>query len=115
VQHPDGLLQVLQGLCRQVVGSLRVVQGAGVTVRFRGSPFTVAQTASWVRGLQKRECEGRGGPGLRALHTQRVVTANQRDLLTRWPPLAQAKANGHQVSDRGRISAAIQEAFAAAH
>ena len=26
-----------------------------------------------------------------------------------------ARANGHQVSDRGRISAAIQEAFGAAH
>jgi transcriptional regulator with GAF, ATPase, and Fis domain len=90
VQHPDGLLQVLQVLCRQVVGSLRVVQGAGVTLRFRGSPFTVAHTASWVRVLQEREFEGRDGPGLRALHTQRVVTANQRDLLTRWPPLAQA-------------------------
>ena len=89
-RHSDGLLEVLQVLCREVVGSLRVIRGAGVTVRFRGSPFTVAQTASWVRVLQERECEGRGGPGLRALFTGRVVTANRRDLLTRWPALAPA-------------------------
>jgi len=89
VQHPRDLLHVLQVFCRQVVGSFRVIQGAGVTVRFRGSPFTVAQTASWVRVLQESEFEGRDGPGLRALHTQRVVTSDRGELLTRWPALAQ--------------------------
>jgi hypothetical protein len=50
----------------------------------------VAHTASWVRVLQEREYQGRDGPGLRALHTQRVVTSDRRDLLTRWPALAPA-------------------------
>jgi hypothetical protein len=81
---------VLQSLCSYAVTSLPVVQLAGVTVQFRGAPFMVAQTASWVRVMQEREFEGRAGPGLRALHTRRVVTADRRELVTRWPGLAQA-------------------------
>jgi hypothetical protein len=90
VQHPDGLLQTAHLACRQVVGSLRVVQGAAVTVQFRGSPVTLAQTSSWVRRLREREDEQGAGPGLRALRTQRGVTVSRGELLCRWPALTEA-------------------------
>jgi hypothetical protein len=71
-----------------------VVQAAAVTVQFRGSPVTLAQTSSsWMRKLREREDEQRDGPGLRALHSRRVVTASRGELLTRSPALTEAAAD----------------------
>ena len=89
-QHPDGLLKVLQPWCRQLVQSLRVVQGAGVVVQFRGAAFPLVWTAPWVRELADNESEYRDGPCLRALHRQQVVACKQTELLARWPTLGAA-------------------------
>jgi len=90
VQHPAGLLQVLHDLSREAVAAVPAVQGAGVIIHFRGAPFTVAHTGSWVPALTDRECENRDGPALRALRTQHVVAAGRGDLLAGWPALAEA-------------------------
>ena len=83
VGHPDGLLKVVPWLCRQTIGSLPTAHGAGVTVQFRGGPMPLAWTAPWVRVLDEHQCHNRDGPGLRALHTQQVVTCGRADLRTR--------------------------------
>ena len=88
IQHPDGLLEVLPWLCRQAIGSLPAAQGAGVIVQFRGGPMPLAWTAPWVRAIDEQQCQHRDGPGLRALHTQQVVTCGRADLRTRWPALS---------------------------
>ena len=90
VQHPDGLLDVLGWLCRHAVQSLPAVQGAGVLARFRGGPLLVAWTAPWVRVLDDRQCADRDGPGLRALHTLRVVACGRQALRVEWPVLTDA-------------------------
>src|SRR6478735_7904171 len=87
--HPDGLLEVLPWLCRQATGSLPTAQGAGVIVQFRGGPMPLAWTAHWVRALDDQQCQHRDGPGLRALHTQQVVSCGRADLRTWWPSLSQ--------------------------
>lgn len=89
-QHADGLVDVMQSMCRQLVQSLRAVQGAGVLVQFRGAPFPLVWTASWVRALAENESEYRDGPCLRALHRQQVLTYKRTELLARWPTLAAA-------------------------
>ena len=88
VHHPDGLLEVLPWLCRQAIRSLPAAQGAGLIVQFRGGPMPLAWTAPWVRMLDDQQCQNRDGPGVRALHTQQVVTCGRADLRTRWPALA---------------------------
>jgi hypothetical protein len=82
------LLDVLGWLCRHAVQSLPAVQGAGVTVRFRGAPLVAAWTAPWVRVLDAHQCADRDGPGLRALHTQRVVACGRQEIRAGWPALA---------------------------
>ena len=62
MQHPAELLQVLQSLCSHAVTSLPVVQAAGITVQFRGAPFTVAQTASWVQIFEEQHTRAATGP-----------------------------------------------------
>ena len=94
VQHPDGLLDVLCRLCRHAVQSLPAVQGAGVMVRFRGGPLLVAWTAPWVRMLGDPQCADRDGPGLRAMHTQRVVASGRQEMRAGWPALADAVDDG---------------------
>ena len=49
----------------------------------------LAWTAHWVRVLDDQQCQHRDGPGLRALHTQQVVTCGRADLRTWWPSLSQ--------------------------
>ena len=87
--HPDGLLEVLPWLCRQAIRALPAAQGAGLIVQFRGGPMPLAWTAPWVRVLDDQQCHNRDGPGLRARHTQRVLTCGQADLRARWPALAE--------------------------
>ena len=58
--------------------------------------------ATEQRGTSRR------GKGVRK--TSRGKSRNDLGAVREW-----AKANGHQVSDRGRISAAVQEAYDAAH
>ena len=89
-QHPAGLVQVLQSMCRQLVQSLPAVQGAGVVVQFRGAPFPLVWTDPWVRVLAEQESEHRGGPGLHALYRQQVLTCQRTELLARWPALGAA-------------------------
>jgi len=92
-QHPDGLLHLVQVMCREIVQSRRTVQGAAVAVQLRGSPFTVAHTAPWVQTLIDSEYQHRTGPGLHALRTRKVVTATRGDLLARWPAPAEPAAD----------------------
>jgi nucleoid-associated protein Lsr2 len=58
--------------------------------------------------LKTKPTTSRRGPKSAAVSTTRP-DKEQTQAIREW-----AKANGYQVSDRGRISAAIQEAFAAA-
>ena len=51
-------------------------------------PMPLAWTSPWVRVLDDQQCQHRDGPGLRALHTQLVVTCGRADLRTRWPALS---------------------------
>ncbi|NHN55354.1 Lsr2 family protein [Calidifontibacter sp. DB0510] len=63
--------------------------------------------ATWV--AHGRKVSGRrGGSGAR-----RGASAGGRDDLNRMREWG--RANGYQVSDRGRVSAKLQEAYAAAH
>ena len=54
----------------------------------------------------------RGGPAAAGRRPPAATTSSRRDLsaVRAW-----ARANGHQVSDRGRVSAAVQEAYDKAH
>jgi hypothetical protein len=65
--------------------------------------------ASWIGHARRsggRRTTGRRGSGASS------SSAGRRDLsaVRAW-----ARSNGHQVSDRGRVSAAVQEAYDKAH
>lgn len=60
--------------------------------------------ASW--GGHARRVGGRKQSGTRAT----TVKRNDLDEIRAW-----ARANGHQVSDRGRIAASVMQAYEAAH
>lgn len=64
--------------------------------------------ASWIG--HARRAGGRRSTGRRAASS--TSSSSRRDLsaVRAW-----ARQNGHQVSDRGRVSAAVQEAYDKAH
>lgn len=69
------------------------------------------QLASWVG--HARRSGGRKSTGRRSSSSSSTGSSGKRDDLGEvrdW-----ARKNGHQVSDRGRVSAAILEAYDAAH
>jgi len=65
--------------------------------------------SSWIG--HARRSGGRRTTGRRASGSSSSAS-NRRDLsaVRAW-----ARSNGHQVSDRGRVSAAVQEAYDKAH
>ena len=100
IAHPGGLIQLLQNVCRHLDATLRVIQGAVITVQFRGRPLTVAHTSSWAKQLQEHEYVQLSGPGLRALHTRRVVTTSRAEMCSRWPSLAAAATSSGVLAIR---------------
>lgn len=74
-----------------------------------------ARPASNVRGSRAAAGAGRAtgrratGSG-RAAGTSRAAAAGESQAIREW-----ARENGHQVSERGRISAEIREAYTQAH
>ena len=60
--------------------------------------------------IAKATKQGRRRPAASAKKTGRRVARTDLAAVRDW-----AKRNGHQVSDRGRISAAVQQAYDAAH
>lgn len=63
--------------------------------------------ATWVDSA--RRVAGRRRPGRAAASSSNGSSGNTNEV-RQW-----AKANGYEVSDRGRISAAVREAYEAAH
>jgi hypothetical protein len=66
--------------------------------------------ATWIG--HARRAGGRRTSGRRSSGGSSGASSSRRDLsaVRAW-----ARANGHQVSDRGRVSAAVQEAYDKAH
>ncbi len=62
--------------------------------------------APWVGHARRAE----GGSTRRRSSSRAASGASNLKEVREW-----ARANGHQVSDRGRVSAAVQEAYDAAH
>lgn len=65
--------------------------------------------AGFVESARKAPRGGAGG-GRKARAAKPGSSREQTQAIREW-----ARANGHSVSDRGRISAQVQEAFDAAH
>ncbi len=88
-----------------------------VTFAFKGSQYEIdlsnKNVDKMVKALQpyitaaRRSGGRRSGPGRT---TSRGADKDQLAKIREW-----ARANGHTVSDRGRISAAVQEAYHAAN
>ena len=86
--------------------------------------YSLAQVRWWIRKASwiscvsaVSSCDTRfPGAGTKARRTGSSARprsgASRADL---WEVRARARSNGHQVSDRGRVSAAIQQAYDAAH
>ena len=64
--------------------------------------------ASWIG--HARRSGGRRTTGRRAVGSSGSSSRRDLSAVRAW-----ARANGHQVSDRGRVSAAVQEAYDKAH
>jgi len=62
----------------------------------------------YIAKATEQRGNSRRGKGVRK--TSRARSRHDLGAVREW-----AKANGHQVSDRGRISGAVQEAYDAAH
>jgi hypothetical protein len=60
--------------------------------------------------IAKATKQGRRRPAASVRKTARRAAATDLAAVRDW-----AKSNGHRVSDRGRISAAVQQAYDAAH
>lgn len=90
-------------------------EGQGQTVSFGldGSSYEIdlnREHADELRQAFKRYVDAARKVGGR--QTTRRITASRQDVtaVREW-----ARANGHQVSERGRIPKAVAEAYAAAH
>ena len=67
--------------------------------------------AQWVANARKVSGRSSGrSAGRSASTSSRSARSNEAQDIREW-----AKANGYQVSERGRISAEVQEAYDAAH
>jgi hypothetical protein len=64
--------------------------------------------ASWIG--HARRSGGRRTTGRRTAGTSSASSRRDLSAVRAW-----ARSNGHQVSDRGRVSAAVQEAYDKAH
>ena len=105
VQQSDGLLDVLGWLCRHAVQSLPAVQGAGVTVRFRGGPLPVAWTAPWVRVLDDHQCADRDGPACgRCTHNECWPAAGRKygPSGRHWPTPSTTSESGWSTPNHSR-------------
>ena len=87
-----------------------------VTFSFKGTQYEIdlskKNVDKMVKALQPYTSAARRSGGRRSGAGRTTSGGADRDQLAKireW-----ARANGHQVSDRGRISAAVQEAYHAA-
>ena len=88
-----------------------------VTFTFQGTPYEIDLSKKnldkMVKALQPYTTAARTTGGRRSgtgRTTRRGADKDQLAKIRQW-----ARANGHQVSDRGRISTAVQEAYHAAN
>ena len=88
-----------------------------VTFSFKGTQYEIdlakKNVDKMVKALQPYTSAARRSGGRRSGSGQTTSSGADRDQLAKireW-----ARANGHQVSDRGRISTAVQEAYHAAN
>ena len=88
-----------------------------VTFAFKGSQYEIdlsqKNVDKMVKALQPYTSAARKSGGRRSAPTRtgnRGADKEQLGKIRAW-----ARANGHQVSDRGRISAAVQDAYHAAN
>jgi hypothetical protein len=89
-----------------------------VTFSLNGESWTIDMSAKNRTALEKAlkpyiakaTKQGRRGPAASVKRTARRAARTDLAAVRDW-----ANSNGHQVSDRGRISAAVQQAYDAAH
>lgn len=88
-----------------------------VTFSFKGTQYEIdlskKNVDKMVKALQPYTSSARRSGGRRSGTGRTTSSGADRDQLAKireW-----ARANGHQVSDRGRISTAVQEAYHAAN
>ena len=88
-----------------------------VTFSFKGTQYEIdlskKNVDKMVKALQPYTSAARRSGGRRSGAGRTASSGADRDQLAKirdW-----ARANGHQVSDRGRISTAVQEAYHAAN
>ena len=66
--------------------------------------------SEWVGHARKVSGRSSGRPAARSTSSSRAARSNEAQEIREW-----AKANGFQVSERGRISAEIKKAYDDAH